>query len=88
MVTVLKAGTRKKVTCPECGALLSYDVSLDVIKKIENVGTRPFSYLAYPRQKEYIICPQCNHEVVVDSLGLAMRKSGEENKEENDDANV
>lgn len=76
MVTVLKVGTREKVTCPECGALLSYDSFLDVIKKIENVGVRPFTY---PRQKEYIICPQCNHEVVVDSLGLAMRKLGEEN---------
>lgn len=85
MVTVLKVGTKKKVTCPECGALLSYDVFLDVVKKIANVGTSPFTY---PMQKEYIICPQCDHEVVVDSLGLAMQKFGEENKEENDDANV
>ena len=85
MVTVLKVGTRKKATCPECGALLSYDSSLDVVRKIVNAGISPF---IYPRQKEYIICPQCNHEVDVDGLGLGTRKLSEENEEENDDANV
>lgn len=82
MVIVLKEGTKKKVTCPECGALLAYDASSDVIKKICNIGISPF---AYPSEKEYIICPQCDHEVAVNGSGsfhIGCRK------EENQDGNI
>lgn len=57
MVKILKAGTKKRIECGSCGALLEYENS-DV--KSEYMGDSGY-YQSYT--KDYIICPQCQHEV-------------------------
>ena len=64
MIKVLKAGTKKKINCPDCGAYLSYDENEDV--KIDTVRTIPTNCVeGYARQDKYIICPQCGFRIMV-----------------------
>lgn len=55
MIKILKDGTKHKVKCDGCGAILRFDES-DV--KIEDVGY-------YADFVEFILCPQCGHKIIV-----------------------
>jgi len=57
MIKIVKSGTRKKVECLECGAVLSYEET-DVIKESSEL-------VKYPRK--FIHCPQCNAEIILEA---------------------
>lgn len=54
MVKVLVPGTKNRMTCGFCGAILSYDK--DDIKKNEKFLGAHNSYF-----EKYIVCPQCQY---------------------------
>lgn len=58
MIEIIEAGTKKKVRCNNCGALLSYEKS-DVKTDQPRVKT-PFERgNGFTKEYEYITCPQC-----------------------------
>lgn len=58
MIEIIEAGTKKKVRCNNCGALLSYERS-DVKTDRPRVRT-PFERdNVFTKEYEYITCPQC-----------------------------
>lgn len=59
MIEIIEAGTKKKVRCNNCGALLSYERS-DVKTDRPSVIRTPFERdNKFTKEYEYIICPQC-----------------------------
>lgn len=60
MIEVIKPGTKNRVECNNCGALLSY--SVDDIKLQEKYLSQRDSY-----NEKYIMCPQCNARIVLES---------------------
>ena len=58
MIEVIKKGSIKKVECSDCGSLLRYDEKEDVqtTQHVSELGT--FT-------KKFIVCPECNKEVVL-----------------------
>lgn len=52
MIKILVSGTRNKITCNFCGAVLQYDK--EDIKETEHFVSPRESYFV-----KYIICPQC-----------------------------
>lgn len=52
MIKVLKEGTKKKVECEDCGALLQYEKE-DIQE--QKVGLNGYY--------EYIICPECKYRI-------------------------
>jgi DNA-directed RNA polymerase subunit RPC12/RpoP len=60
MIEIIKEGTKNRVECSNCGALLSY--TIDDINQEENYITQRDSYI-----QKYIICPQCNNKIVFES---------------------
>lgn len=60
MIEIIKAGTKNRIECNNCGALLSYTVS--DIKEEERYITQRETYT-----QKYIICPQCNNKIVLES---------------------
>ena len=59
MIKVIKEGTRNRIECDYCGALLAYDKE-DIQKKEEHWG--PCDYYSI----KYITCPQCKNEIVME----------------------
>lgn len=59
-IKILKQGTKKKVECPECGSLLSYDAAEDV----ETGNEKRYGEL-YNRRYEYITCPCCKQKIIL-----------------------
>lgn len=60
MIEILEVGTKKKVRCNNCGALLSYeksDVKNETVKTMMPLGD------GHKLIKDYIICPQCKENV-------------------------
>lgn len=57
MIKILKGGTKRKVKCDGCGAVLRCDKS-DI--KSELVG-----YNYYSGYVEFIHCPQCGHKIIL-----------------------
>lgn len=57
MIKILKDGTKRKVKCNGCGAVLRFDES-DI--KSELVG---YSYCS--GYVEFILCPQCGHKIIL-----------------------
>ena len=53
MIKIIKEGTRKTTECDHCGCVFSYDRE-DVEHELLAGG-----------EKDYLICPQCAHEVVL-----------------------
>ena len=51
MIKIIKPGTKKKVTCKECGCLFSYE-SEDIKSNLS-------------RSANYVICPQCEEKVYI-----------------------
>ena len=54
MIKVLKLGTKKKVECNKCGALLEYEKE-DIQE--HQIGLNTFY--------EYIVCPECKYRIEV-----------------------
>lgn len=59
MVTVIKPGNMKTVSCPECGAFLKYDASTDVL--VDNKSSTALGIGG--RYYTYIVCPQCKTNI-------------------------
>ena len=59
MIEVIKPGTKNRVECNNCGALLSY--SVDDIKLQEKYLSQRDSY-----NEKYIMCQQCNERIVLE----------------------
>jgi len=60
MIEIIKAGTKNRVECANCGALLSYTKE-DIKEREEFIGQRD-SYI-----QKYIICLQCNDKIILNS---------------------
>lgn len=60
MIEIIKAGTKNRVECNNCGALLSY--TKEDIKVHEEFVSQRDSYI-----QKYIICPQCSNKIVLNS---------------------
>lgn len=58
MIEVIKKGTRNRIECNYCGAVLAYDGE-DIQKKEEYWECK--CYIT-----KYIICPQCKNEIVME----------------------
>ena len=52
MIKVLREGTKKKVECEDCGALLQYEKE-DIQEQKIGLSVR----------YEYIICPECKYRI-------------------------
>lgn len=63
-IKILKQGTKKKVECPECGSLLSYDAAEDVeTGNVKRYGNGELHNGRY----EYITCPCCKQRIVLEA---------------------
>lgn len=60
MVEVLVPGTKNRMTCDFCGAILSYDKG--DIKENERFLSARNSYF-----EKYIVCPQCKYRNVLEA---------------------
>lgn len=65
MIKIIKPGFLKEVQCSKCGAVLSYDANDDVETRYEK-SVAPLME-TYKKPVKYIICPQCNHEIVLNA---------------------
>lgn len=63
MIKILKPGTKRQITCKNCGAVLSYDAKED----IKNETNRKFSACidGYEKLEQYITCPQCENRIIL-----------------------
>lgn len=60
MVEIIKPGTKNRIECKYCGALLSYQK--DDIKDEEVY----FNQLVFNTRK-YIVCPQCQNKIILEA---------------------
>lgn len=60
MIEIIKAGTKKKITCHECGAVLSYED--------EDIKTETNPQDRWNPDKQYIVCPQCDSVIVLKAV--------------------
>lgn len=60
MVEIIKEGTKNRVECGNCGALLSY--RKEDIKEREEFLRQRDSYI-----QKYITCPQCDDRIILNS---------------------
>lgn len=60
MIEIIKYGSKKRVTCPGCGSILSYDENNNAKKKAcEKFGLNE----TYKTYEKYIDCPVCKHQI-------------------------
>ena len=52
MIKVLREGTKKKVECENCGALLQYEK--------EDIQKQQTSFSGF---YDYIVCPECKYQI-------------------------
>ena len=60
MIEIIRPGTKKKIECGECGAILRYEQE-DI--QIGSVLISPLS----TGNKKYIVCPQCNYKIILEA---------------------
>lgn len=60
MIKILVPGTKNRIDCTFCGAVLSYDK--DDIKENERFLGPRSSYF-----EKYIVCPQCKYRIVLEA---------------------
>ena len=60
MIKIIKAGTRKKIECADCGALLSYEEG--DIKVVNNPENGLVHY------NTFIECPQCKNKIHITNM--------------------
>ena len=63
MIKIIEHGTRKEQRCEKCGCLFSYE-AIDVNKR--NVVTSEYDMELYKMPFKYVICPQCNNEIILE----------------------
>lgn len=64
MIKIIEPGTLKRVTCNNCGAILSYDEKEDVkTEPIEDFNADMIN--GFKLERKYIMCPQCNALIVL-----------------------
>ena len=59
MIQIIKPGTKNRVECSYCGALLSFSVN-DI--KTEEVNIEATKSILH----KYIVCPQCGSKVTLE----------------------
>ena len=67
MIKVIKEGTRNRIECDYCVALLAYDEK-DIRKREQHWGPCPCDYNIINDYSfiKYIICPHCQNEIVME----------------------
>ena len=58
MIEIIKAGTKKKIGCKECGSVLSYEE--EDVQVEDNSQCNRFGGV-----KRYITCPVCNKDIIL-----------------------
>ena len=68
MKTILKAGTKRKTTCEECGCLFSFETE-DIYHFEYHNDNDDFTQVEGFKHgyKMFVTCPQCEHEVVLEA---------------------
>lgn len=68
MIEVVKYGSKKRVTCPGCGSILSYDENEDVEKEtFEELNLNPYGMCErYTKHRKYIKCPVCKQQIILE----------------------
>lgn len=59
MIEILKQGTKRNVTCNNCGAELRYD--------IKDVIDTPYNCAFTNQRQTKIVCPCCNQDIILES---------------------
>lgn len=74
MIKILKYGPLRRVTCPWCGSLLSYDEREDV----ETETFRDYhieSSTSYEHCEKYILCPSCDERITLNPVEIEEDKN-------------
>lgn len=72
MIEIIEPGTKNRIRCDYCGALLSYSKE-DIKEKLEYIGNRFCENL-----RKIIVCPQCQNEIILEEKrGLQTNKTSE-----------
>lgn len=58
MIEVIRKGSLKRIECSNCGSALRYDANEDVQRTEQKHELGTFT-------KEFIVCPECNKEIVL-----------------------
>ena len=61
MIEIIRPGTKKKIECDECGAILRYEQE-DI-----QTGTVLVSPVS-TGNKKYIVCPQCHYQIILEVI--------------------
>ena len=59
MIQILRRGKKMEIECQHCGALLQYEY--------EDIQELKYASSALNGWKRYIICPQCDKEVITEA---------------------
>ena len=59
MIKIIQEGTKNRVECDYCGALLSYD-------KDDAVETKYHLSNGFSSTRKSITCPQCQNEIIME----------------------
>jgi hypothetical protein len=62
MIEVIKEGTKKKVVCPFCEAVLRYTMD-DVQTKKYDMSNKIQSLVW---ERHFIVCPLCNEKIILE----------------------
>ena len=60
MIEILKMGTKKRIECEACGALLRYEE--EDVKEDDTCLNGITIYI-----NKYIICPQCDEKIILEA---------------------
>lgn len=73
MIRIIKEGTRKQITCDNCGSILSYEQEdIRTTSSFDRGENTIFDNNASP----YIICPVCNFRVgISNETGIGTKSS-------------
>lgn len=67
MIKIIKAGTRRKATCDECGCIFSYEGEDIKHREIHN-GECSFVDGTKAGFKSCVICPQCHNDLIISQI--------------------
>ncbi len=74
MIKIIKKGTRQQATCDRCGCVFSYEE--EDINHLENHNDEyHFAEGAKHGYKNYVICPQCHHDFVINQTRCILAES-------------
>lgn len=61
MIEIIKKGTKQIITCKQCGCKFSFEN-----EDLKYLGQDGFHTGIKQGYKKYVICPQCENEIVVE----------------------